>query len=242
MNQQAPLIKRRLMVAGVLFILFVVIITIIYLIPSRVSGITNLESCSPNISTSIKEMINNTLYYFIKDANEHNGLATQDSYTSTIREGSCEQTDYGDFSRANMIVDVPGAQQSWRVEYDWIENGVDWFDTGDIAFSCLDEEDLIYGDFDCKNMTVFLSGQAYTLSPIFPIEKFLPYIDRYYTISLIVTSLGAPQLTISFNMPEPTRPVDIQSADKYKRDALGTIRGLGFDPEEFDIVFTWQDW
>lgn len=241
MNQDQSSRRTVIIILSIAVVVAGGILMALYFVFNSTSGvkIANLDSCSPSINPSIEEAITGTLLHYVEEANSHNGKMTMGDYQALVREGSCSQTDYTTFKRAKMIVDIEQANQSWLVEYDWIRRGQEWLDLGDIAISCLSQDQLIFGDFDCDNLEVFRTGRAYTLVPVFPIEQHLPYQGRYYTITSLVDQDGALQIVIKINMKKPTRENNIRQAEIYQEQALDKIREFGFNPADFNIVTKW---
>lgn len=54
---------------------------------------------------------------------------------------------------ANFIADIPEVSQSYQVAYVWSDDGLNKYVSPDVAIAvtCLDEKQLIYGEFDCNH-------------------------------------------------------------------------------------------
>jgi len=237
MNDQG---RKKILIAIAIWVILIVVIVIVAVVErSRVADdtvkITNLNDCSANIHHDMRDIIFQTVFAYVRAANDYNGQTTSASYRAEIRDGSCQQISQGDngFS-TTAVVDIPEAQQSWRVQYFWITNNTEWFDLGDVVLSCLPETELIYGDFNCKSVPFVTRNQTD------PILAFLPYSQINYDIRLGATTDGKTNLDVRifiywFDLENSTKEAAIA---KYKTEITNWIRSNNLDPDEYHIVYS----
>lgn len=78
----------------------------------------------------------------------------------TIRNGTFSQTDDGPAHSVSFIVDIPSLSQSYRVKYAWNTEDKDAVDEWGIAVTCLSEDDAVYPNFNCKDMSTVENSTA----------------------------------------------------------------------------------
>ena len=107
--------------------------------------ITNLNTLAKNSDPQVKLDAQQTLYKYSTANIDQTGSITD----AVVREGSFSQTDKGDgIYYDKMIVDIPTIKQSWGLVYMWSNSRSI---NGDYVFPlCLDESQLIYGNFLCQ--------------------------------------------------------------------------------------------
>lgn len=92
---------------------------------------------------------------------------------ATIREGSFvkEYNEKASLYNVSFIVDIPSIQQSYSVTYQWGPSTKAAYDEWGTQVSCLPKDQLIYGDFNCQDMSSILEGSND------PIMEYLPFKD-----------------------------------------------------------------
>jgi len=196
--------------------------------------ITNLDRCSTNIHKDIRKAIFDAVFFYVAAANDHNGRETSRYYRAEIRDGSCQQTVQNDeVYNTTAIVDIPEAEQSWRIQYFWITNSVIWVDLGDITLSCLSADELIFGDFDCRNIP--FAGR----NTVDPILSFLPYSQINYDVRFggftpeDITELNVMMFIYWFDLLNSTKEAAIE---KYKAEINEWIKSHDLDPNDYMIT------
>lgn len=121
-----------------------------------------------------------TISYNLKDTSIIKNISD-----TTIRDGSFSEK--YDESRllydVSFIVDIPSIQQSYAIRYQWGESPQAKPNEWGTQVSCLPKDQLIYGDFNCQDMTTRLNGSND------PIMKHSPY-DNYAAGFKLNANLG----------------------------------------------------
>lgn len=133
---------------------------------------------------------------------------------------------------ATFIVDVPFAKQSYKGFFDWGNTSEDYAGAGyKFVFSCLPDEDLIYGDFGCVDM--FSPQQSKV-----PICNKLPIMVSDYDVA----SRRSSNYSLScyyINDNDAKILVNDFTGGNYE-NALNKIRELGFNPDDYEIEYNDQ--
>lgn len=196
MDIEARRRKQLIAILAIIFLLLVGVVIVIAYIqavndknkPNAVY-IANLSACSPGMQKSIEDSLRTNMYDSIKAANDYNKKDTLKNYSASIREGSCKEetqeiTEFGATTNLKIttaILDIPDAQQSWGITYNWLPNGKEVrVDLGDVITPyCLEEKDLIYGTFNCEKV---LSLVEHGTDKVDPILSYVPYSGSGFTI------------------------------------------------------------
>lgn len=94
-----------------------------------------------------------------------------------VRDGSYEQTynSVTGLNKVSFIVDIEEIQQSYLVSYEWddlvLEGEESDIDEWGTEVTCLNKDQLIYGEFDCQDRWTFVYGVHD------PIANILPHIE-----------------------------------------------------------------
>lgn len=190
--------RRKLIIFGIIGLFLIIGVTVVIILTIQENNRTkpntvffsNLDSCSKNMQPVIQDSMRTVMYDIIVAANNYNKKESLPNYSAEIREGSCNETEE-EVSEAggvttlkitSAILDIEAAQQSWRVEYNWLPGGTEIkVDLGTIIVpSCLDKEDLIYNDFNCEKV---LSLQQYGTDKVDPILEYMPYSGRGFSLA-----------------------------------------------------------
>lgn len=203
--------RRRRLVFLVVIIMIIGVIATIFLVrkspvPNTVT-ITNLGYCSPDMNTIAQDKLYSQLYNLVKDTNNFNRHSTQATYNATFRKDTCNTTsntartstdDLKTVFSTTATVDIPLAKQSWQIQYGWVKGGGSvGVDLGTMTPTCLNNSQLLYGDFQC---TKALNYITYGTADYDPIMKYTPYtgvaFDLTYgpnTRTVIATILVEPK-------------------------------------------------
>lgn len=213
-------------VGGLLFIMAIIgIVTIVNQINDRNKKdaiyISNLSSCSQNMQKPLEESMRTNMYNQIKAANDYNKKETLPRYESVIRDGSCTETDLtsnsinGKESKSKetvAILDIPEAQQSWKITYHWVKDGEPILtDLGTIVTpTCLAKEELVYGDFNCEKI---LSLAQYGTDKYDPILQYMPYEGKGF------------ELTYNPDTREVNAVIVVRPSQKDNQELLKNLQG-----------------
>ncbi len=201
--------------------------------------ISNLNSCSKNINNTVRDSMTQTIYSFIKNANDYNQKGTAPSYTSTIREGSCKTTQgtasaspQARVKTSTIILDIPDAKQSWNISYDWYTGStvVDTVVNG-ASRSCVKSSELIYGDFKCDSI---MSLSKYGTDKYDPILQYMPYTGEGFNLVY-----DPDTKTVTATILIPSQYAGSEEFIQNNKDIViywFTHRGL--DPSKYTINYT----
>lgn len=197
-------------------------------------NITNLTSCTEDITLPKTVDIESKLYKIVTSANKYNSVSSSSSYSATVRDGSCKTTTSSGINSTTFIVDIPKAKQSWGISFRWIPSSSQvTADTGGFTPSCLPQSKLLYGDFHCSDIVPSLVQEA-NIDPIF---KYIPHSTLDY--SLTGASNGGQALLTAqlfLTAVDQSNP-DVATA-QYKQEVLDYINSVGLDPSKYTITYT----
>jgi len=192
-------IRQRKQLIALIVVIFLILVGVVVIVaylqavndrnkPDTVY-IENLSTCSPGMQKGIEESLRTNMYDSIKAANDYNKKDSLKNYSASIREGSCKEetqevTEFGAITQLKVttaILDIPDAQQSWEISYNWLPNGKKiTVDLGTVITPrCLEEKDLIYGDFNCKKV---LNITEHGTDNVDPILNYIPYTGAGFKI------------------------------------------------------------
>jgi len=113
----------------------------------RIKNISDI----PVLPDTEKTTLENALY-FTAGLNTLDGIPR--NITTIIRDGSFSQTENDGIYATIFIVDIPEIKQSFRIENSFSNRSMS--DTNLVDYTtqvwCLDKSELIFGDFDCKDI------------------------------------------------------------------------------------------
>ena len=113
---------------------------------NEVVYITSLKGHKDDLNDSQIDSIQSTLYGIVR-ASEAD---SKTYYEGVIREGSYKRTNSdSSLYSVSFITDIPDIKKSWRVQYNADSQGADG--STPVIVSCLDDKEMIYGEFDCKD-------------------------------------------------------------------------------------------
>jgi hypothetical protein len=179
---------------------------------------------------SISAMLYNTVQLNLKDGQEMPNIPD-----ANIREGSEKQdevTKNAQYS-GSFIVDIESIRQSYKVTYSYSKDPNDDFMSGyPVGVSCLDGAEVIYKDFQCKDLT---SEESKGVDPII-------YRLPHDTLTYRITALEGDDATISLQIDLYLSSVDLSDSaaaiQQYKLEALTWIESQGFNPDDYQITYS----
>lgn len=178
--------RRRLllliggMVGFVMIIVLISIVLINYRQEKYKAIIDNIEECSGGISQFSKDVLFENVYNLVDAQNNIEQIETKETYHALLRENTCETKEYNGGEivsyKTYAIIDIEEVGYSFKIGYSWIKNS-ETVDLGSVEATCLSSDELIYGEFNCKDNPMILT--AIELDPILNI---LPYFGENYII------------------------------------------------------------
>ena len=216
--------KRALyIVIGIIAVVIIATTVVLFLVSNsnntkeKSISITNLESCSKNMQVTLQESMQFNLYRTIKGANDYNKKASLPQYSATLREGTCTEHDIAGvdgvekIKESTAIVDIPEAKQSWFITYHWMPDGRPiQSDLGTIVIpTCLKEDKLIYGTFNCEQ---YISLITYGTNNVDPILPYVPYQGAGFHIEYEPTSKTV------------TATIELQESQKNNQKLINNLK------------------
>lgn len=188
-----------------------------------------------NLPADRRDSIFASLYKIIA-LNQAEGSKKPDINDAILRKDS-EQQDYSsqkDIYVGHFIVDIKSIGQSYYVQYTYSDNATNPEVGGyPVTATCLAVNQLIYGDFSCKDALQLESAG------VDPIIKYLPQSTLSYQITANVGSDQKTALTIQLLLTEADYRIGEQAAvDAYKKEAIDWMISKGLTPENYTINYT----
>ena len=197
--------------------------------------IQNFDSKVKNLPKFQKDSIEAILYRTIdKNVDDLNKLKISDA---VIRENS-ESQGFNDKSKTYtgyFIVDIPSIKQSYQVNYYYpTDEKLVPASHYDATITCPLEQQLLYGDFNCKD------DFSNKLSDIDPILEYLPKSSLTYEIKASVDNNKISKLNVHLFLSEADYNTGVNNAiNKYKSEVLSFIKATGQDPNNYTIEYTY---
>ena len=245
MNNKISL-RKVITITGIIFLLLVIISASLTMYNNQKSAygdgisITNMgQETSGREKPSSKNQIDYIQYELLKVVNMNSEKVKEgkDIEDAVIRENTFfqEHSESNNIYTVSFIVDIKSISQSYRASYQW-EKGSDStvdIDEWGTNIRCLSSDELIYGDFKCKDMFTVMGGDENT------IIKHLPHSSLNYRITL--DPIQYDTLNILIITSAADERIDADAAiSGYKEDALEWIRSVGFNPQDFSINYTYN--
>ncbi len=247
MNPQV-LPRKKIVLFSLIFLLCVGIIIALVLVfqgkPQNQFGdlirIQNYDQKVKNVSSDMRDATESYLYKIVKENKESSFDATTVN-DARIRENSDSQ----DFSQTEnvysgeFIVDMESIRQSYRVQYSYSSNEDNATVGGNpVVISCLDDDQLKYGAFDCKD---FVSAQSASNDVIL---QYLPFQNFSYKITPDSTQGDTLVLKVRLTIPDSDLKGDAASRlsviDMYKQEVIDWIRSKKADPSDYTITYNYD--
>ncbi len=127
-----------------------------------------------------------TIYSYIKQANDYNKKDTLPKYTSEIRKDSCKTKEStvagvkGKLKSTTIILDVAEAKQSWKISYEWYTGKAPATVVNGATAECVSKQEQIYGDFNCEKI---LSKATYGTDKYDSILQYMPYTGQGFDLA-----------------------------------------------------------
>ncbi len=242
MNTTTVLSRKKVIIAIVLFILVVCIIAITSNIKSSENRygdhleIANLDQYTKG-APSNKDSLDYIKYDLLRTVNKNVKEPVQNDSIKDIliRDNSFKQEKDEDTKvyTVSFIVDIKSLKQSYNVSYQWSESGKkDNLNEWGTTVKCLPKDQLVYGDFNCKDMFTELSAP-----PVDPILNHLPHSTVDYKVSYDPTKEKTLNATIYTTAADER--IDSEGAIKqYKSDLQKWITSTGLNPKDYKINYT----
>ena len=242
--------KKRLVIIGVIAGVVLIGLVILLAFLFRDTGrnqygerirIQNYEEMVENTSSEMRDAKESYLYNIVKLNTDKDFDATtiKDAY---IREGSAKQN-YAQRDRyysGSFIVDMESIKQSYWVQYTYaLDESNPNVSGSPVVISCLPEDQLKYGPFDCKDLVSEQSAANDVLLQYLPYQNFSfrisPDATRGERLTMIVR-LSIPQLQLK-GSAETRR----QAVAQYKEQVESWIISKGADPASYDYEYNYDD-
>lgn len=194
--------------------------------PADIEGYSNIAGDAPE---GLEAMVKVSVADIIKKNNpDKAGLG---SINPKVRDNSYTATppNSDGIIQAKFFVDIESLKQSYLVYISYYKEAPDKF-AGPPSVRCIeDKDDLIYGDFNCQD----ISPVDDTLSKDALLSK-LPHKDPLYYISGYVDSEGAKHVVVDIDLntySEATRKM----FHERKEQSLQWIKSQNVNPDEYLI-------
>lgn len=198
----------------------------------KISNFNNLVS---NLPSERRDAIFASLYKAVRLNSPE--IKQEDINNAVIRESSVTQNtlNKGDEINGSFIVDIENIRQSYLISYIYADSAEKQVTVSgySILVRCLDKEDIIYSEFNCKDIVSIKSGD------LDPIIQYLPYSTLDYSIVARMYDSNTT-LNVKLQLSESDlRGGESRAVEKYKSEVLDWIREKGFNPEDYTINFTY---
>lgn len=194
----------------------------------QVPNVTGYQAVANEIPKALEPMVMGSVADIIK---KNNPASTDFSTTNPkIRSGSYTTTppNSDGIIEAKFFVDSEPLRQSYLVYISYYKDSTDQF-AGPPSVRCItNKNDLIYGEFACKEISPI--GTSATD----PLLSKLPYRDPYYFISGYIDDNDLKHVTIDIDIntnSEATR----KAFQGYKESSLQWIKSQNADPNNYRI-------
>lgn len=226
--------KRKIALFVICFLLFIAAVVYIAIksapsdtaAPVDIKGYSSAASDAPK---GLEAMVKVSLADIVKKNNPDK--AGLESITPKVRDSSYTATppNSDGIIQAKFFVDIESLKQSYLVLISYYKDTADKF-AGPPSVRCIEnKDDLIYGDFNCQEITPVDD----TLSKDALLSK-LPHKDPLYYISGYVDSEGAKHVIVDIDLntySEATRKM----FHERKEQSLQWIKSQDVNPDEYLI-------
>jgi hypothetical protein len=247
--QQPVLTRKQLTILIIVLVFFIGVIIAVSIFlqgpPKNQFGnlirIQNYDEKIKNLSPDMKDSMESYLYTVVK-GNTDEGYDVSGIKDAFIRESSDSQNynPQTDIYSGEFIIDIASIKQSYRAQYSY-SNNQDNVNIGGnpVVISCLPEDQLKYGKFDCKDL---VSDQA---SKGDVILQYLPYQNFTFKISPDKTQGDTLVLNTTLTIPDSDLRGDVatnqQVVAMYKKEVTDWIASKGENPSDYTIVYNYDD-
>ena len=178
-NYDKPIINYRTIVFFIFQFIFIILMIVMFsnlnapeVINTgiEIDGLSNINGLSSEDQTTIRHK----LYEAVAFNSETNNIPESGAI---IRDGSLINNFYEDFDMnyLSFIVDLSNVEQSYRIYYEWSNDENNQYVSPDDAGAvmCVDDDEIIYDEFNCKNndkyyKNVIVNRMAYRYGYMLP--------------------------------------------------------------------------
>ncbi|MBQ3352759.1 hypothetical protein IJG89_00175 [Candidatus Saccharibacteria bacterium] len=152
-------IKIAAVIIQVLFIIVAIVSIRQILEPKRIMLEVDVAGLNQEVP-GLPDFGRDEIEFYVYRAVSHNNPTNQVIKNGfSIREGSLISKYYEDanINYVNFIVDIPSIEQSYRAAYVWSDKKNNEYISPNVnvAVTCLNEDEMIYDDFGCKNDSMY---------------------------------------------------------------------------------------
>ena len=242
MNNWSPRKKIVVIIVAILVLIGLITLVISTLIPKN-NNTYGDEVTIKNYTEKIKNLTDDrrdsmfAALYKIVELNKKEGAQTPDINDAVIRKDSDSQKYNAekDIYEGYFIVDIKSISQSYRIQYTYSSDN-DNQEVGGypVTATCLPVNQLIYGDFNCKD-TIQIESAG-----IDPIIQYLPQSTLSYQIEASTGTDNKTVLNIRLLLSEADYRISEQEAvNTYKKEALDWIESKGLNPANYTINYSY---
>lgn len=204
--------------------------------------IKNFTSEVKDAPQATREATESSLYNIVsanKNGQDFNPARIDDALirSSSVKQATDHKTDV---TSGNYIVDIESIKQSYKVQYSFskTESNVN-LSGSPVVITCPLESDLIYGTFTCTDFVQAQTSKNDTLLQHLPYQSFsfkiTPDATRGETLTLVV-DMTIPQIDLKGSESSRREVVSL-----YKNEVLLWIQSKGAKPEDYSIVYNYDD-
>jgi hypothetical protein len=229
--------KKPIIVAVIIFTLFVILPIIITVLTSgQINNqiiIGNYDKYVKSLPQDRRTAINEALYNIVKSSPASKKADVVKD--AVIREGSYTES-YNKSSNiysSTFIVDIASIKQSYKVIFSWSKNANTVLNGDVLRFDCLPKDQLKYGDFKCNEIL-----NIPTISSD-PILQYLPYSTFNYKITIASTADKKIRLNIRIYLysSDISNGNSDQAIDQYKKESTAWIQSKGLNINNYSIDY-----
>lgn len=231
--------NKKLVIAFAAFAVLCVVMIVVAIInnipaPRNTITIDNFYNHVQNIPDNEKKSIEEALYHAAS-------LNTEDIPSKTIaviRGESYDQSFENNIYSTKFIVDIESLKQSFSIENSYSNLPVEESGLTDytVMVLCLPVEELVYGDFDCKDR--FSQESGFTKSD--PVLKHLPYSTLNYDITAEEDDDENLIIHVNILLSEADYKSNVSLViDNRQIEVEEWFESLGLDPENYNIRYVY---
>lgn len=246
MQQPMSRKKAALLIGGVLVLVMAVVSLIFFLMQSdenqfgKFIRIQNYGQKVKNLPSDMRDSMESYLYNVVtmNVDDSVNASKIKDAYIrdkSNTQELNRQTSVYD----GKFIVDIESIKQSYLVQYSYSERNTIDVGGNPVVVSCLPEDQLIYGPFECTDLVSSQTTENDVLLQYLPYENFsfkiLPDATQGEDLVLVVT-LDISQADLKGNAQSKAQTVAM-----YKKQVTDWIKSKGADPSKYTFQYNYDD-
>ena len=230
--------QRRALIVVVIISVLIIVATLAYVSTRTKSNenkvsIRGLNDIS-NISTDRRDGIMASLYEIVR-LNSVEGTNIPGIKDAALRKGSEKQSEVKSKVQytGTFIVDIASLKQSYRITYSYTSDNHDVFSSGyPVMASCLNKDELVFGEFDCKNPSY--GAKSDTSDPL--LSK-LPFNSSFYSIDSTTDKIdGKTHLVVQVMMNHNSTSTK-KAFLQYRDEALSWIKSQDVSVDNYVIEY-----